>query len=132
MGFAVRTDDFRRSANIEDDREGSASRGMPGGAGGLGIGVVIIVTLVGWYLGIDPKVCFLGPNQLPALSLGRRWGRSIVRATSACISTPRFLTICRTSLAPVRTTRPASSPRLMSSPTKLVITSRMSLAYCRA
>src|SRR5215472_2904556 len=64
MDFAVRTDDFRRSANIEDDREGSASRGMPGGAGGLGIGVVIIVTLVGWYLGIDPNVLLNGAQQV--------------------------------------------------------------------
>ena len=35
----MRKDDFRPSDNVEDDREASASRGgMPGGAGGLGIG----------------------------------------------------------------------------------------------
>ena len=60
----MRIDDFRRSANVEDDREASASRGMPGGAGGLGIGVVIIVTLVGWYLGIDPNVLLNGAQQV--------------------------------------------------------------------
>jgi hypothetical protein len=60
----MRTDDFRRSANVEDDREASASRGMPGGAGGFGIGVVIIVTLVGWYLGIDPSVLLNGAQQV--------------------------------------------------------------------
>jgi predicted metalloprotease len=60
----MRTDDFRRSANIEDDREASASRGMPGGGGGLGIGVVIIVTLVGWYLGIDPSLLLNGAQQI--------------------------------------------------------------------
>ena len=40
----MRTDDFRRSDNVEDDREQPArSRGgMPGGAGGLGIGTIII------------------------------------------------------------------------------------------
>ena len=34
----MRTDDFRPSDNVEDDRQASASRGggMPGGAGGLG------------------------------------------------------------------------------------------------
>src|SRR5262249_44973246 len=59
----MRTDDFRRSSNVEDDREASASRGMPGG-GGLGIGVVIIVTLVGWYFGIDPSVLLNGAQQI--------------------------------------------------------------------
>src|SRR5215831_2056321 len=59
----MRTDDFRRSSNVEDDREASASRGMPGG-GGLGIGVVIIVTLVGWYFGIDPTVLLNGAQQI--------------------------------------------------------------------
>src|SRR6516165_8671136 len=32
----MRTDDFRPSENVEDDREASASRGIPGGRGGLG------------------------------------------------------------------------------------------------
>ena len=60
----MRTDDFRRSSNVEDDREASASRGMPGGAGGVGIGVVIVCTLVGWYLGIDPTVLLNGAQQI--------------------------------------------------------------------
>src|SRR5436190_20992324 len=42
----------------------SASGGVPGGTGGLGIGVVIIVTLVGWYLGIDPNVLLNGAQQV--------------------------------------------------------------------
>jgi uncharacterized protein len=54
----MRTDDFRPSSNVEDDREASASRGMPGGGGGLGIGAVIIIGLVSWYLGVDPSVIF--------------------------------------------------------------------------
>src|SRR5947207_15347013 len=52
----MRTDDFRPSSNVEDDREASASRGMPGGGGGLGIGAGIIIGLVSWYLGVDPSV----------------------------------------------------------------------------
>jgi uncharacterized protein len=59
----MRTDDFRRSSNVEDDREASASRGMPGGAG-VGIGVVVVCTLVGWYLGIDPNVLINGAQQI--------------------------------------------------------------------
>jgi uncharacterized protein len=52
----MRTDDFRPSDNVEDDREASASRGIPGGKGGLGIGTIVIVGLLSWYFGIDPSV----------------------------------------------------------------------------
>ena len=57
-------DDFRKSSNVEDDRELSASRSMPGGAGGLGIGTVIIIGLISWYLGIDPSVLLNGAQIL--------------------------------------------------------------------
>ena len=63
----MRWDDFRQSSNIEDDREASASRGgglgIPGG-GGLGIGMVIILGLIGWALGIDPSVLIGGAQIL--------------------------------------------------------------------
>jgi uncharacterized protein len=54
----MRWDDFRRSDNVEDDRAQSSSRG--GGAGGLGIGTIIIIGLISWYLGIDPSVLLNG------------------------------------------------------------------------
>jgi len=61
----MRTDDFRPSGNVEDDREQSASRGgLPGGAGGLGIGTVIIIGLISWYFGIDPSVLLNGAQIL--------------------------------------------------------------------
>ena len=63
----MRTDDFRPSDNVEDDRDGSASRGgggLPGGAGGLGIGTVIIIGLISWYFGIDPSVLLNGAQIL--------------------------------------------------------------------
>jgi predicted metalloprotease len=49
-------DDFRRSANVEDRRD---SGPMMGG-GGLGIGGLIIVGLISWALGIDPRVLIGG------------------------------------------------------------------------
>ena len=49
----MRWDDFRRSSNVEDER--GASGGVPGGAGGLGIGTVIIIGLISWYFGIDAE-----------------------------------------------------------------------------
>jgi predicted metalloprotease len=53
--LTVRWDDFRSSGNIED------RRGMGGGAvGGLGLGTVLVLGLVGWVLGIDPRVLIGG------------------------------------------------------------------------
>jgi len=61
----MRTDDFRPSDNVEDDREASASRGgLQVGTGGLGIGTVIIVGLISWYFGIDPSVLLNGAQIL--------------------------------------------------------------------
>ena len=61
----MRWDDFRRSDNIEDDRAGSGSRGgVPGGAGGLGIGTILIIVLISWYFGIDPSVLLNGADIL--------------------------------------------------------------------
>jgi predicted metalloprotease len=62
----MRTDDFRESDNVEDDRQQSATRGggLPGGAGGLGLGTVIIIGLISWYFGIDPSVLLNGAQVL--------------------------------------------------------------------
>jgi uncharacterized protein len=61
----MRTDDLRPSENVEDDREASSSRGrMPGGRGGLGIGAVIVIFLISWYLGVDPNVLLNGAQRI--------------------------------------------------------------------
>jgi uncharacterized protein len=61
----MRTDDFRPSDNVEDNREAGPSRGgLPGGAGGLGIGTVIVIGLISWYFGIDPSVLLNGAQVL--------------------------------------------------------------------
>jgi hypothetical protein len=63
----MRTDDFRPSDNVEDDRQTSAQRGgggLPGGAGGLGLGTVIIIGLISWYFGIDPSALLNGAQIL--------------------------------------------------------------------
>src|SRR3984893_377218 len=56
----MRLDQLPRSENVED-RRGEIGRGgggirIPGGRGGLGIGTIILLVLLGWWLGIDPSV----------------------------------------------------------------------------
>jgi uncharacterized protein len=63
----MRWDDFRRSDNVEDDRDGGGPRGgfgIPVGRGGLGIGTVVVLALVGWALGIDPSVLIGGAELI--------------------------------------------------------------------
>jgi predicted metalloprotease len=63
----MRWDDFRQSENVEDVRGGGGYGGpigLPGGAGGLGIGTVVILGLLGWALGIDPRLLIGGADIL--------------------------------------------------------------------
>jgi predicted metalloprotease len=63
----MRWDDFGRSSNVEDDRDGGPSGGgfqMPGGRGGLGIGTVLVLGIVGYALGIDPRLLIEGAGML--------------------------------------------------------------------
>ena len=51
----MREDDLRESSNVED------RRGMSGvGKGGLGIGAVLVLTLIGWVTGINPATLIGG------------------------------------------------------------------------
>jgi predicted metalloprotease len=63
----MRWEDFRRSDNIEDARGDDGGHGggfgMPMG-GGLGIGTVIVLGLIGWALGIDPRLLIGGADIL--------------------------------------------------------------------
>jgi len=58
----MRWEDFRRSDNVEDVRgeEGGGGIPIPGGGGGLGIGTIIVLGLLGWALGIDPRILIGG------------------------------------------------------------------------
>ncbi|QAY95964.1 hypothetical protein CWB41_09690 [Methylovirgula ligni] len=64
---------FRRSDNVEDRRGDDSSDpsiggglGAPGGigAGHLGLGAIIILGLIGWALGIDPRVLIGGAEMI--------------------------------------------------------------------
>src|SRR2546421_12058992 len=67
----MRYDDFRRSDDIEDRRGddgggmgGGGGFGIPMGGGGLGIGTIIVLGLVGYAFGIDPRVLIGGAEIL--------------------------------------------------------------------
>jgi uncharacterized protein len=66
----MRYDDFRRSDDIDDRRDdsgggGGGGLGLPiGGGGGLGIGTLIVLGLVSYAFGIDPRILIGGAEIL--------------------------------------------------------------------
>src|SRR6516162_3276981 len=59
----MRIDELPQSDRIEDRRGGRLS-GLPGGRGGLGIGTVVVLGLIGWALGIDPRILIQGAETI--------------------------------------------------------------------
>ncbi len=65
-------DDFRRSCDIDDRRDdsgggglaGGGGLGLPIGGGGLGIGTLIVLGLVSYAFGIDPRILIGGAEIL--------------------------------------------------------------------
>lgn len=59
-------EDYRQSENVEDRRGGGGGdfAGLPGGRGGLGIGTMVVLGLVGWALGIDPRLLIGGAELI--------------------------------------------------------------------
>src|SRR5436305_13076190 len=84
----MRYDDFRRSDDIDDRRGddgggfggGGGGFGLPMGGGGLGIGTIIVLGLVGYAFGIDPRILIGGAEILtggsnsPSYQTDRRSG----------------------------------------------------------
>ncbi|MGJ4891589.1 KPN_02809 family neutral zinc metallopeptidase [Bradyrhizobium sp. HKCCYLR20261] len=65
----MRYDDFRRSDDIDDRRDDSGGgmgggMGLPIGGGGLGIGTIIVLGLIGYAFGIDPRILIGGAEML--------------------------------------------------------------------
>src|SRR5262252_5238554 len=66
----MRLDESEQSDNIEDRRGesggggGGGGFGLPIGGGGLGIGTIVVLGLIGWALGIDPRLLIGGAEVL--------------------------------------------------------------------
>jgi hypothetical protein len=54
----MRLDELPTSDRVED------RRGLPGGRAGIGIGTIAVLTLIGWALGIDPRVLIGGAEMI--------------------------------------------------------------------
>jgi uncharacterized protein len=85
----MRYDDFRRSDDIEDRRDdgggmmgGGGGIGLPMGGGGLGIGTIIVLGLVSYAFGIDPRILIggaeilTGGGQAPTYQTDRGSGKT--------------------------------------------------------
>jgi predicted metalloprotease len=79
----MRYDDFRRSDDIDDRRDegggmGGGGIGLPIGGGGLGIGTIIVLGLISYAFGIDPRILIggaeivTGGSQSPSYQSDRR------------------------------------------------------------
>lgn len=61
----MKWEDYRQSDNLEDRRGGGGQfAGLPGGRGGLGLGTMVVLGLVGWALGIDPRLLIGGAELI--------------------------------------------------------------------
>ena len=58
----MRLDELPTSDRIED------RRGVPGGRAGLGIGTVVVLGLIGWALGIDPRLLIGGAELISGVN----------------------------------------------------------------
>src|SRR5258708_38659157 len=89
----MRYDDFRRSDDIEDRRGddgggmgGGGGLGLPMGGGGLGIGTIIVLGLISYAFGIDPRILIggaeivTGGSQSASSQSDRRSGPTKARA----------------------------------------------------
>src|SRR5688500_10286980 len=62
----MRWEDLPQSDNIDDRRGagggfgGGGGMGMPIGGGGLGIGTIVVLGIIGYALGIDPRLLIGG------------------------------------------------------------------------
>lgn len=84
----MRWEDSRRSDNIEDMRgssDGGGGFGIPIGGGGLGIGVIVVLFIIGWVTGIDPRVLISGAErmQVPTQQQHSRYVPDYQRRTEA-------------------------------------------------
>ncbi|WP_374544905.1 neutral zinc metallopeptidase [Rhodoblastus sp.] len=69
----MKWEDFRQSDNIEDRRDdGPMMAGGGGSSGHLGLGAMIVLGLIGYALGIDPRLLIGGAEMVNQMGGGRQ------------------------------------------------------------
>ena len=72
----MRLDELPQSNRIED------RRGSPGGVrGGLGIGTIIVLAVIGWIFGIDPRILIGGADVVSKMGHSQQQSDSASRTT---------------------------------------------------
>lgn len=69
----MKWEDFRQSDNVEDRRDdGPMMAGGGGSSGHLGLGAMIVLGLIGYALGIDPRLLIGGAEMVNQMGGGRQ------------------------------------------------------------
>ena len=118
----MRLDELPKSQRIEDRRGVTAGR-----AGGIGIGTVVVLGLIGWALGIDPRVLIGGAEQM--LSQGGQTQQQQVPTGAASDETGEFISAVLGSTEEVWTGVMAQHGEIYKPPT-LVMFSKATQSGC--
>ena len=88
----MRLDQLPRSDNVEDRRgaDGGGFR-IPGGRGGLGIGTIVVLGLLGWWLGIDPRILIGGADILSGGGSSQQQGSQETRTAAPSDQMAQFV-----------------------------------------
>ena len=79
----MKWEDFQSSENVEDRRGQPQVASRRVGAGGLGLGTVIILGLIGYFTGINPAVLIGGAEMLNSLPKVLELTLPVVKIVSA-------------------------------------------------
>ena len=118
----MRLNELPRSNRVEDRRHMTAGR-----AGGVGIGTVVVLGLIGWALGIDPRILIGGAEQM--LSEGGQTQQQQVPTGAPSDETGQFISAVLGSTEEVWTGSLAQHGEAYKPPT-LVIFSKATQSGC--